>query len=77
MPLVNIEINKVRLLLPFYQLNSFSVKNKNNYQIIVAQIYSLNLTSQVENPIIRNFIKMIFLLTNNKKIKLRICYIIK
>ena len=49
-PLLNIELSKLRVLLPFY-----NQKTDSSYDLIVAQIIHLNLTSQVENPIIRNF----------------------
>ena len=54
MPLLNIEINRVRFIFPFYDLVKKSIKF--DYDLIIGQIFNLTLTSQIENPIIRNFI---------------------
>ena len=49
MPLINIEINRVRLIFP-------CMNCKDNLDIVMAQVFNLNLTSQIENPLSRNFL---------------------
>ena len=46
-PLINIDLSKIRFIFPV--LNQFKTP------IIVAQVMNLKLTSQVDNPLIRNF----------------------
>lgn len=51
MPLVNFEMNKIRVIVPCSTTNG-----SGDFNCVVAQIMSLNLTSQIENPLIRNFL---------------------
>jgi hypothetical protein len=49
-PLLNIDISNVRIIFPFND------KLSKSEDIIIAQMVSLNLTSQFENPLVRNFL---------------------
>ena len=51
MPLLNIDIHKARIILPCYNADASKITD-----LIIAQMISLNLTSQVENPLMRNFL---------------------
>ena len=52
MPLLNIDILNVRLIIPLFERN----RHRQADETVVAQMRSLNLTSQVENPLLRNFL---------------------
>ena len=58
MPLLNIEMGRARIILPHYASSSTTTTtttNNNNYDIVVFQILQLTLSSQMDNPIVRNF----------------------
>jgi hypothetical protein len=50
LPLMNIEVGQIRFILPFYE------NKKSNFDLIIKQIQSIKFTSQIEYPIIRNFL---------------------
>ncbi len=55
-PLLNIEIGRVRFILLLVDSSKRNLNSVGDFDLVIAQFISFNLTSSIEYPIVRNFV---------------------